>query len=102
MGSWSSIQTFSRILAKLGITDQQLRKLNEEPQAASHGDSIIYIKIEKVGESLYAYTADTDTFLAQGSTAEDLVKSMLQRLPTGSKVVCSREQGGDLIESALK
>ena len=104
LGGWNAIQTFSRILHKLGVTDQQLRKLNESQTAPEpeDRDSVVQIKIEQVGNSLYAYTVDTDTFLAQGSTAEDLVRGLLQRLPKGSKVICSREQGGELIESALK
>ena len=105
IGGWSAIKTFSRILQKLGVTDQQLRKLNEEQTAAvpeDRSNTVVQIKIEQIGGALYAYTVDTDTFLAQGTTAEDLVRGILQRLPTGSKVICSREQGGELIESALK
>ena len=105
IGGWSAIKTFSRILQKLGVSDQQLRRLNEQQQAErehSQDDRVVNIKIEQIGESLYAYTVDTDTFLAQGSTAEDLVRGILQRLPTGSRVICSRDQGGNLIESALK
>lgn len=105
IGTWSAIKTFSRILQKLGVSDQQLRKLNEEQTAAvpeDRSNEVVQIKIEQIGGALYAYTVDTDTFLAQGTTAEDLVRGILQRLPTGSKVICSREQGGELIESALK
>lgn len=103
IGNWNAIKTFSRILHKLGVTDQQLRRLNEEPRdtAASEPD-VVNIKIEQINGSLYAYTADTDTFLAQASTAEDLVRGILNRLPKGSKVICSRDQGGELIESAIK
>jgi uncharacterized protein YfcZ (UPF0381/DUF406 family) len=103
IGNWNAIKTFSRILHKLGVTDQQLRRLNEEPRdTAASEPGVVHIKIEQMGESLYAYTVDNDTFLAQGSTAEDLVKGILNRLPKGSRVICSRDQGGELIESALK
>lgn len=103
IGNWSAIKTFSRILHRLGVSDQQLRKLNQEPQSeAAEDPSVVQVKIEQMGTSLYAYTADTDTFLAQGSTADDLIKGILARLPAGSRVICSRDQGGDLIESALE
>lgn len=99
-GNWSAIRTFSHLLNRLGVTSDQLRNLNVE--TAPKDPEVIQIKIEQIGGSLYAYTADTDSFLAQGSTAEDLVKGILQRLPVGARVICSREQGGDLIASALK
>lgn len=102
MGGWQAIRTFSSILTKLGVTNEQLLKLNESSEQTTEEDHVVRIKIEEINGSLYAYTADTDTFLAQGSTAEDLVKGILQRLPTGSRVICSRDQGGELIESALK
>ena len=103
LGGWNAIKTFSRILHKLGVTDQQLRRLHEEPQdTAARESSVVNIKIEQIGGSLYAYTVENDTFLAQASTAEDLVRGILDRLPKGSKVICSRDQGGELIESAIK
>ena len=105
IGGWSAIKTFSRILHKLGVSDQQLKKLNESydtPEEAAAVPDVINVKIEQIGGSLYAYTVDTDMFLAQGSTAEDLVRGILQRCPKGSRVICSRDQGGELIESAIK
>lgn len=102
IGNWNAIKTFSRILHRLGVTDQQLKRLNDDSTEIPKDRSVVHIKIEQMGQSLYAYTADNDTFLAQASTAEDLVRGILDRLPKGSKVICSRDQGGELIESALK
>ncbi len=100
LGNWSAIKTFSHMLHRLGVTSDQLKNLNTD--RAEPNSEVVEIKIEQIGGSLYAYTADTDSFLAQGSTAEDLVKGILQRLPVGARVICSREQGGDLIASVLK
>ena len=79
----------------LGNDTAALRKSKEAVRTLN-------VKIEQIGGSLYAYTVDTDMFLAQGSTAEDLVRGILQRCPKGSRVICSRDQGGELIESAIK
>lgn len=104
LGNWNAIKTFSRILQRLGVTDQQLKTLHEEvrPEQPEPEPGVVRIKIEKIGGALYAYTVDSDSFLAQGSTAEDLLKGIVNRLPVGSRVICSVEHGGDLIESALK
>jgi hypothetical protein len=104
MGNWSAIKTFTRILQRLGITDQQLRDLNNsmkqaqpEPEA-----SVIEIKIEQHGACLYAYTVKDDGFMGQGSTAEQLRDEILRRIPKGTRVICSRDQGGELIAAALE
>lgn len=44
-------------------TDQRLRKLN-----------VVKLQIERVGESLLLYEMDTDTFVCQANTVEELAK----------------------------
>jgi predicted negative regulator of RcsB-dependent stress response len=47
----------------------------------------IHIIIEKHNDMLYVYDKDTNQFMAQGSTKEDVEKVLIQRFP-GKRFAC--------------
>jgi hypothetical protein len=59
------------------ITSEQEAKLNE---AEEDGLERIEIKVEKHSETLYAFRKDNDQFLGQGTSREDLIAAMGQKM----------------------
>ena len=81
-------------LIKVGLANGlDLAKLDEqgEPQLDQ-----IQIKVEKHGEMLYAFRNDNDQFLGQGTSREDLIKAMAERLPN---VRCEVVSGNEYMKS---
>lgn len=73
----------------------------EKIQAAMRGARTINLKIEEHQDWLYAWNRDTNDFLTQGSTVEELFDRLYEvadRLTENTVVFrCSREDGGDII-----
>ncbi len=73
----------------------------EKIQAAMRGARKINLKIEEHQDWLYAWNRDTNDFLTQGSTVEELfdrLYDVAERLTENSVVFrCGREDGGDII-----
>lgn len=57
-----------------------IKKLFEEAEAKSKATEIM-VKFVRNGDHVYAYNADTDEFLAQGTTRQDIVDSLKKRFP---------------------
>jgi hypothetical protein len=60
------------------IIQQQLDQLESHVDAA--GLEQIDIKVEKHNDTLYAYRKDTNEFLGQGSSKDDLIAAMAHRV----------------------
>lgn len=60
------------------IIQQQLDQLESHVDAA--GLDQIDIKVEKHNDTLYAYRKDTNEFLGQGSSKDDLIAAMAHRM----------------------
>jgi len=61
---------------------EKIKKINEEEQQEFKGKiSGIEIKPEQVGNMWYAYAADSNQYLGQGSTLEDALKMVADRFP---------------------
>jgi len=86
------------LLEEAGLTPQQRRDLKAycDAKVAEVEDQdpreVIEVKIEKIGETLYAYTVDEDQFMAQGTTIEQLFQALQVRYNEIRFVV--REQHG--------
>ena len=69
---------------------EKIKKINEEEQQESNGKLTgIEIKPEQVGNMWYAYAADDNQFLGQGSTLEDALKMVSDRFPN-TKFWCKK------------
>ena len=72
-----------RVARKTGadfITPEQEATLKAAEEAEEADLERIEIKVEKHSETLYAFRKDNDAFLGQGSTREQLIEAMGQRM----------------------
>lgn len=60
---------------------------------------VVYIYVEEIQGSLFAWEEDTDQFLGQGTTVDALFERLKQDVPDGSITVfkVSAERGGKLL-----
>jgi hypothetical protein len=107
-GAWMAL-SFREILRDLGVTEQQLRKLAEKNQITfpveNPRDSItgeitltpMEIRLEKIGDQIFAYRLDTDQFLGQGADRDALIQRLTENL-TNVRLIIAQEDGADLLE----
>lgn len=96
---------FLSMLKDLKVSEQDLRDLQTrlrandfeaEDTAESTDLPVINIKIEQHSNTLYAFRKDTDEFLGQGSTQEDLVRRLGEKIKN-ARLIISREDGGEFM-----
>jgi hypothetical protein len=63
-------------------------ELKEELERATKElkNKIILVNIEKHGDTLYLFEKDTDRFIAQGKTTEEIMKHCKERFPKQSVI----------------
>lgn len=97
--------TFKRALDELGIGLKELDALakklgievpNTQDAAADDPLPVVPVKIEQQGDMLYVFRKDTDQFLGQAATQEELVLRLGEKL-RNVKLTVSREDGGELM-----
>jgi hypothetical protein len=94
---------FKEILKDLGITEQQMRDLAEKnglqlPKAAEPELPALEVRLERIGDVIYAYRKDDDQFLGQGPDRDTLVRRLTENL-NNVRVIISKEDGADLIQN---
>ena len=82
----------ARKIGKDFMTEEQKKVLDD---AEANDLEKIEIKVEKHGETLYAFRADNDQFLGQGSTRDDLIAAMAQRI---KNVHCTVVEGNEYMK----
>jgi hypothetical protein len=67
----------------LGVSDAfQIIKLTERVKLLKHLNNIIHqVKIETIGDIEYWYDKDTNNFLGQGKTLEEIISILKARFP---------------------
>ena len=97
VATYFQTQIFKQILIELNVDHKDLIRVARkdapdfiqsqldviESQIESHVDAAleqIEIKLEKHSNTLYAFRKDNDQFLGQGSTKDELITAMSQRL----------------------
>ena len=101
VSDWLHLGSLVMILKEFKITEDQIREVLEREgelpkteSKAAPGKNILSIKVEKHGEQLYAFELETDRFLGQGATSEDLAKKILEKIPKDTEVICDVKDGG--------
>jgi hypothetical protein len=101
IADWLHMGTLIMILKEFNITEEQIiQSLKKEgieipEEVAAETPAIVTkIKVEQHGDQLYAFTVDTDQFLAQGADPEDLAEKILAKVPKGGHFECREDQGG--------
>ena len=100
-----SNKLFKDILENLGVSDSDLQKLNKEllgDNAESNQEEAtlvpMEVKIEQHQGCLYAFKLDSDEFLGQGKTREELIARLHENL-SNVKVIVAEENGAALIRA---
>lgn len=96
--------TFGKMLEEAGVTDKDLTKfldhhkdkLDLEPESELTN---LEIRLEKMGDQIYAYRKDDDMFLAQGRDRAELIDRISKRIDN-VKLVISEDDGAGLIRDA--
>lgn len=111
MGSkWTTLITVRAmmdIFRDLKITNKDLHRIarengltlpSKDSEESSDEDTLdqIDIKVEKHGEMLYAFRADNDAFLGQGTSRDELVNRMAEKL---KNVRCTIVEGVEYMKS---
>ena len=93
------------LLKDLGVKEEDMIKLKErlakgieENDAEDEEDDmpVVRIKIEQHSNTLYAFRKDTDEFLGQAATAEDLIHCLGAKVKH-ARLLVSKEDGGDFM-----
>lgn len=87
-----------------GITTKQLEKFSDhwKAQLGQEEDhsvtlEIVEVKIERVNDQLFAFHLDSNEFIAQGKTKEDLLAAIELRM-TNVKLAISPEHGAEFVK----
>lgn len=97
--------TFKTLLEDLKVSESDLRRVAEakgitlparpdakiEPQLAE-----LEVRLEKIGDMIYAYSLKDDQFLGQGTDREALIQRLTENL-TNVRITIAKEHGADLI-----
>lgn len=94
---------FRSMLEDAGITDRRLNQFADhwKTKLGDADDSvtleIVEVKIERVNDQLFAFYLDSNEFIAQGNTKEDLLAAIELRM-TNVKLVISPEHGAEFVK----
>ena len=91
------------ILKAVGVGESQLKQaiLNlqaELPQGTEPALPGVEVRVEQVGNQLYVYRLDTDEFLCQGATRDDIVNCLATRFHKDFKIIVSEEHGAQYLK----
>ena len=98
---------FREILRELGVTEQQLKdlmlrqqqqlnRLTPEEHAADL--TVVEVRLEQMGDVIYAYRKSDNQFLAQGLDADALIATLKLNLCAPCRVVVDTDDGADLLQ----
>jgi hypothetical protein len=99
---WWHVIAFKKLLEDLGVSQQQLEKLNSqlidadtepEPQEPQ---IVVEVRLEQLDGVILAYRKSDSQFLGQGPDRESLIQRLTENL-TPCRVVIAKEDGADLI-----
>jgi len=102
------VSSFKKILNDLKISERQLRDLvknngldfDEAPEESRAAR--VEIKIEQHQDQLYVYELDSDRFVAQGKTSDEIMQRIIETYPKGTRVICTTENGGLILSDAAE
>lgn len=95
------LSVLSDILERAGVTPERLEQINadlEKEVNSEEDDSGIEIRIEQHSGVLYAYRKDTEEFIGQGTDREALLARLVDKFPTGARLIVDEANGAKLIK----
>ena len=93
------------LLKAVGVGESQLKRAIETLQAdvpATDESALpgVEVRVEQVGNQLYVYRLDTDEFLCQGATRDDIVNCLSTRFHKDFKIIVSEEHGAKYLKES--
>jgi hypothetical protein len=108
--SWRACDLFHTSLTKdllkaVGVGESQLKRAIETLQAdvsATDESALpgVEVRVEQVGDQLYVYRLDTEEFLCQGATRDDIVNCLATRFHRDFKIIVSEEHGAKYLKES--
>ena len=95
-------RAFYKILLVLGVTTEQLLKLKQKIDPEPSTDTAkprIEIRLEKMGDEIYAYRKDTMQFIAQGRDREALIQHLNHTFARGARLIIREQDGAHLVKT---
>ena len=115
--AWLHREILRDLLNELGVTQEDLIKVRSNMAkrlAAEATDEdapdelfnnsirdIAYLKVEKHSDTLYAFRKDTDQFIGQGATTEELIERIGEKA-RNIRFIVTPEDGAELIGANTK
>ncbi len=100
-------RVFAEVLGDLNINADNLKALAEkygmkvtkvEVDENGEEQEVVEVKIEEHHGQLYAFRKDTDKFLGQGATREELIERLKHEFSGTVKMIVREADGADLIK----
>lgn len=94
--------TFDKMLEESGVTEKDLDKLlDHHKDHLDFGEESklpnVEIRLEQIGNQIYAYRKDDDQFLAQGHDRAELIARISKRI-NNVKLIIAEDDGAGLIK----
>lgn len=96
------LAAFLKILEELKITNEHLLRVAQKqglvlPETPPRSDlPELEVRLEKIGNEIYAYSVEGDRFLGQGRDRDTLIQRLTENL-SDVRVIISAEHGSELI-----
>ena len=90
------------LLQRAGVTAEDLEKAldklsTEIDESPASNTTKVYVRVERVNEQIFMFRKDTNEFLAQGTTARDLLDALTKRFKDMEFTV-TKEDGAELLK----
>jgi hypothetical protein len=90
------------LLKRAGVTAEDLEKAldklsTEIDESPASNTTKVYVRVERVNEQIFMFRKDTNEFLAQGTTARDLLDALTKRFKDMEFTV-TKEDGAELLK----
>jgi hypothetical protein len=107
--TWLHVMSFKALLEDLDVGEKELREMarrnnirlpdhdEEETTITTH----VEVKVEQHQGQLYCFDLDSDRFVTQAASPEELIEKLFAAYPKGTKIQCEEDNGGSLIKDAI-
>ena len=90
------------LLKTVGVTESDLRKAITKLQGEQPDSEDVLpgveVRVESVDNQLYVYRLDTQEFLCQGATRDDIIDCLATRFHKDFRIIVSEEHGAQYLK----
>ena len=92
------------LLKTVGVTESDLRKAITKLQGEQPDSEDVLpgveVRVESVDNQLYVYRLDTQEFLCQGATRDDIIDCLATRFHKDFRIIVSEEHGAQYLKES--